>query len=182
MRELALLQTIRLKGRIKRAELAAVDVDPMVGAGLLVDAPMVRLTEAGRARLAELLAAERAGVDAAAADEVYERFVVVNAELKPVITQWQLARDSAGADDVAVVLAAVDRIQAEVVPVITEASALVPRLAVYAERLATALQRAHDGNTSWLTRPMVDSYHTVWFELHEELIGMVGRTRATEGD
>jgi hypothetical protein len=92
MRELALLQTIRLKGRIKRAELAAVDVDPMVGAGLLVDAPMVRLTEAGRARLAELLAAERAGVDAAAADEVYERFVVVNAELKPVITQWQLAR------------------------------------------------------------------------------------------
>jgi hypothetical protein len=35
---------------------------------------------------------------------------------------------------------------------------------------------------SWLTRPMVDSYHTVWFELHEELIGMAGRTRSAEGD
>jgi pyruvate,orthophosphate dikinase len=29
---------------------------------------------------------------------------------------------------------------------------------------------------------MVDSYHTVWFELHEELIGMAGRTRATEAE
>jgi hypothetical protein len=35
---------------------------------------------------------------------------------------------------------------------------------------------------SWLTRPMVDSYHTVWFELHEEMIGLAGRTRATEAE
>ena len=45
---------------------------------------------------------------------------------------------------------------------------------VYAERLDAALRRARDGDMSWLTRPMVDSYHTVWFELHEELIGLAG--------
>ncbi len=27
---------------------------------------------------------------------------------------------------------------------------------------------------------MVDSYHTLWFELHEELIQALGRTRADE--
>jgi hypothetical protein len=35
---------------------------------------------------------------------------------------------------------------------------------------------------AWLTRPMVDSHHTVWFELHEELIGLAGRTRAGEAE
>ena len=28
---------------------------------------------------------------------------------------------------------------------------------------------------------MIDSYHTVWFELHEELIGAAGLTRAGRG-
>jgi hypothetical protein len=36
------------------------------------------------------------------------------------------------------------------------------------------------GDTSWFTRPLVDSYHTVWFELHEELIGAAGLTREDE--
>jgi hypothetical protein len=41
------------------------------------------------------------------------------------------------------------------------------------------------GDSSWLTRPLVDSYHTVWFEWHEELIGAAGLTReeaARSGD
>ena len=50
-----------------------------------------------------------------------------------------------------------------------------------AERLPTKLQPALDnvraGETVWLTRPLIDSYHTVWFELHEELILAVGLTR-----
>ena len=183
--ELSTLQTVRLKGRISRAELTGPGpemVGEMVDAGLLVDAPMVRLTEAGRARLIELLTAERAAVDPAAADEVYERFLAINADVKPLISQWQLTRDAAGADDAAAVLAGLDERHRNVLAVIDSASGLVPRLGAYAERLDTALRRARDGDMSWLTRPMVDSYHTVWFELHEELIGMAGRTRVTEAE
>ena len=179
--ELALLQTVRLKGRIGRAELTG-PVDDCVAAGLLVDAPMVRLTDAGRARLTELLAAERAVVDHDAADRVYERFLVVNGDVKPLISQWQLTRDAAGPDEVTAVLDRLDELHREVVPVIAAASELVPRLGSYADRLDAALRRARDGDMSWLTRPMVDSYHTVWFELHEELIGLAGRTRATEAE
>jgi hypothetical protein len=36
------------------------------------------------------------------------------------------------------------------------------------------------GDTTWLTRPIIDSYHTVWFELHEELILAAGLTREDE--
>jgi hypothetical protein len=36
------------------------------------------------------------------------------------------------------------------------------------------------GDTTWLARPIIDSYHTVWFELHEELIAASGLTREEE--
>jgi hypothetical protein len=182
--DLAVLQTIRLKGRVSRADLTGSQgtVDALIDAGLLVAGPTVRLTDEGRARLAELLAVERETVDPAAANQVYERFLVMNAGLKPLISQWQLTRDSASQDDAAAVLAGVDGLHRDVLPVIAAASELVPRLGVYAERLDAALRRAREGDMSWLTRPMVDSYHTVWFELHEELIGMANRTRADEAD
>jgi hypothetical protein len=179
--DLAVLQTIRLKGRVNRTDLAG-GVDALVDAGLVVDAPLVRLTDEGRARLADLLAGERETVDPAAADQVYQRFLVINAGLKPLISQWQVTRDSASPDDVAAVLASIDGLHHDVLPVIAAAGELVPRLGAYAERLDTALRRAREDDLSWLTRPMVDSYHTVWFELHEELIGMAGRTRADEAE
>ena len=186
--ELAVLQTARLKGRIGRVELAdtlgarSSVVDAAIADGLLLDAPKVRLTEAGRTRLTELLAAERAAVDPAVADRVYERFLVINADVKPLISRWQLARDTAGPDEAAAVLDDLDRLHGNVLPVIDAAGELIPRLGGYADRLDAALRRAREGDMSWLTRPMVDSYHTVWFELHEELIGMAGRTRATEAE
>ncbi|HYO01441.1 MAG TPA: MarR family transcriptional regulator [Mycobacterium sp.] len=179
--DLAVLQAVRLKGRVGRAELTDT-VDGLIASGLLTDGAWVRLTDDGRARLAGLLAAERATVDPEAVNHLYERFLVVNAGFKPLISQWQLERASAGVDGAAAVLAKIDELHRDVLPVIASASGLVPRLGAHADRLDAALQRAHGGDMSWLTRPMVDSYHTVWFELHEELIGLAGRTRATEAE
>lgn len=179
--ELSLLQAVRLKGRIGRMELPGTDavIGALVEAGLVTDGAMVRLTPTGRARLDRLLAAERATVHAAAANDVYEEFAGINAELKPVISQWQLARGTPQ-EDAAAVLARIEDLHRAVLPVIAAAALMVPRLAGYAHRLDTALGLAKAGDTSWLTRPMVDSYHTVWFELHEELIGLAGRTRVEE--
>ena len=47
-------------------------------------------------------------------------------------------------------------------------------------RLAAALHAVVEGNTEMVAHPLRDSYHTVWFELHEELIRLTGRTRADE--
>jgi pyruvate,orthophosphate dikinase len=36
------------------------------------------------------------------------------------------------------------------------------------------------GHSIMLASPLKESYHTVWFEYHEELISLTGRSRAQE--
>ena len=57
-------------------------VDRLVGSGLLLDGPTLRLSPEGRGRLEELLAGERSQVDEAAVLAAYDEFRSVNAEFK----------------------------------------------------------------------------------------------------
>ena len=138
MSELAVLQAVRLKGRVSRDDLSSDLVDGLVASGLLVDGAMVRLTPEGRSRLAELLAAERSGIDPSAITAAYDEFRLLNTEFKSLVTDWQL-RDGA------------------------------PN---------THEDPSYDAAV--LARPLIDSYHTVWFELHEELILAAGLTREAD--
>jgi len=47
-------------------------------------------------------------------------------------------------------------------------------------RLTAAIEHALAGDGRYVASPRVDSYHGVWFELHEDLIVLAGRTRADE--
>ncbi|MCW2550419.1 MAG: hypothetical protein JWR78_200 [Mycobacterium sp.] len=194
MNELTLLQAVRLKGRVRQADLAAtvdeqVDtvaaaVEGLAAAGLLVNGTTVRLTPDGRARLTELLADERRGIDGQAFARAYDEFRDVNREFKALVVDWQLRNgepnDHSDADYDAGVLRKLDAVHHSVVSILAEATRQLPRLAAYAARLSAAQQKIRAGDTTWFTRPIVDSYHTVWFELHEELIGAAGLTREDE--
>jgi hypothetical protein len=202
MTELAVLQAVRLKGRVAPADLAATldedlggittTVEQLTASGLLVEDTTLRISPSGRARLATLLAEERAGVDSAAIASAYHDFRSVNADFKALVTDWQLKGGPEGKanthDDAeydAAVLARLDDVHARVVPIIEAAAMQLPRLNAYSAKLLVALSKVKTGETAWLTRPLIDSYHTVWFELHEELIGAVGMTReeaARSGD
>ena len=61
------------------------------------------------------------------------------------------------------------------------AQPLWARYAGYAGRFATALAKLQGGELEYLTRPIIDSYHTIWFELHEDLITGLGIDRSQEG-
>jgi hypothetical protein len=52
----------------------------------------------------------------------------------------------------------------------------------YGRRFRDALGRVQAGEVEWFTRPMMDSYHTGWFELHEDLLATLGIERAKEGE
>jgi hypothetical protein len=78
------------------------------------------------------------------------------------------------------VLARLDDIHEPALRVISTVATQLPRLRRYGQKLSSALDKIHAGDTAWLTRPIVDSYHTVWFELHEELIVAAGLTREDE--
>ncbi len=188
------LQAVRLKGRVRPAELAATlheDLDDiaavieqLTGSGLLIDGTALRISPSGRARLNTLLAEERNGIDSTATMAVYNDFRAANGVFKSLVTDWQLKGGPQGSpnthDDAAydtAILARLDGVHARVVPIIRAAATQLPRLAAYATKLCVALDKIKAGETAWLTRPLVDSYHTVWFELHEELIVAVGLTR-----
>jgi hypothetical protein len=192
--ELLLLQAVRLKGRVRPDELAATlgrdpgDVAALVerltASGLLIDGAALRISSTGRARLDALLAEERAGIDTAAMAAAYEEFLPVNTDFKSAVTDWQLKGGPSGTpnthDDAeydAAVVARVDGVHARVLPIIDAAAAQLPRLNAYSTKLQAALDKVKAGDTAWLVRPLIDSYHTVWFELHEELIRATGITR-----
>lgn len=195
MTELDVLQAVRLKGRATREQLGATTgldeaelnpaLDALVDSGhVIAKGPLVRISDTGRERLSELLTAERADIDAEAFAAVYDSFRNVNGDFKALITDWQLrdgqpnAHDDAEYD--AAVLGRLDGIHDRVSPVVDEAAKHVPRLGRYRSKLDAALAKISDGDTSWLAKPIADSYHTVWFELHEELILAAGLTRDAE--
>jgi hypothetical protein len=164
-------------------------VTHLAAAGLLVEGPTLRISPSGRDRLNDLLIQERKSVDSAALATIYDQFRSVNDDFKPLVTDWQLKGGEPNAHDDAEYDAAVlDRladVHQRVVPIIAAAAEQLPRLTAYQTKLIAALDKVNAGDVAWLTRPLVDSYHTVWFELHEELILAVGMTReqaARSGD
>jgi hypothetical protein len=194
MTELAVLQAVRLKGRVRPPELAATlgrdlgdiagVIERLTASGLLIDDATLRISPAGRARLEALLAEERAGIDPAAMAAAYEQFRPVNADFKSAVTDWQVKGGAPNTHDDAeydaAVLARLDGVHARVLPIIEAAAAQLPRLNAYSTKLQAALDKVKAGDTAWLARPLIDSYHTVWFELHEDLIAVNGLTRAAE--
>jgi hypothetical protein len=62
-------------------------------------------------------------------------------------------------------------------PVFKKLTQAVPRLRLYEQQLTKALEAAEDGDLSWVSEVRKASYHTVWFELHEDLLRILGRRR-----
>lgn len=144
------------------------------------------LTPAGQIIVAAEYSRFHGGLRANAAFmAAYERFEVVNKDLKHVITDWQtreiggqrVANDhSDGAYDDSVIGRLGD-LHERCEPILKALAAGAPRLAIYAQKLGAALERAEDGDAAWVSDARSDSYHTVWFELHEDLLRLVGRKR-----
>ncbi len=144
------------------------------------------LTPAGRA---EGEARLRAQLDAAgcrdALDAAYRRFLALNGQMLAVCTDWQMRdaqtlNDHSDADYDAKVVARLVEIDAAVQPICAELADLLDRYGDYGARLTYALERARAGEIEWFTKPMIPSYHTVWFELHEDLLATLNIDRASE--
>ena len=69
----------------------------------------------------------------------------------------------------------------DVDPLLRELADAVGRFAIHEPRLATAVAKVQAGDHDWFTKPLIESYHTVWFELHEDLLATLGLDRVAEG-
>jgi hypothetical protein len=72
-------------------------------------------------------------------------------------------------------------LHAKVTPICADLGAALDRFGGYAGRLGDAVAKVRAGDVDWFTKPMIASYHTVWFELHEDLLATLGIERSSEG-
>jgi pyruvate,orthophosphate dikinase len=143
-----------------------------------------RLTEAGREAAAALVAADRDRWGAEAASAALDAFLDLDRRMKSIVTDWQMKdpatiNDHSDAAYDADVLGRLSSLHEDVEAWLAPLAAGLPRLARYGTRLGEAAAAAA-GNGKYVASPRVDSYHGAWFELHEDLILLAGRTRADE--
>ncbi len=148
------------------------------------------LTPAGRAEHARRLVAELEATGARdAIHAAYQRFLAINGDLLAICTAWQLREvdgesvinDHSDPAHDAAVIAQLEGLHAKVTPICADLGAALGRFGGYGARLAEALGRVQAGDHDWFTKPMIASYHTVWFELHEDLLATLGIERSSEG-
>lgn len=144
------------------------------------------LSGKGQAALAEAypLAFESLRANAALSDG-YARFEVINNTVKQLITDWQtievagetVPNDHGNGDYDRKVIDRLASLHERAEPLIRSLALCLPRLTRYAERLTEALDHVDEGKLEFVSGAKVSSYHTVWFELHEDLLRILSRKR-----
>lgn len=155
------------------------------------------LTDQGRSRGEALLTAELLSAGATAdVTAAYEKFLAINGPFLAVCSDWQLRPEPPGGGDQAPgarvrndhsdaawdheVLDRLEPLHAQVSVICDDLTACLERFGGYRARLSHALGRVRRGDPGWFARPLYDSYHSVWFELHENLLATLGIDRHRE--
>lgn len=145
------------------------------------------LTDTGRAEDNRRLAAELAETGAEAeVGAAHAGFVQLNARLLTAVTDWQIRpmpgdpmafndHSDRGWDER--VLDELSRLLSAVRPVCESLVDVLARFDGYTDRFAAALGRVEIGEWEWVDQPGMDSCHTIWFELHEDLLATLGLER-----
>jgi pyruvate, orthophosphate dikinase len=143
------------------------------------------LTEAGTARAEELAKADRERWGAAPAAAALDAFLPLDQRMKTTVTAWQMRDEQTVNDHTdeaydAAVLADLRSLHADAAGWLRSLGDAVPRFGQYLARFDRAVAAVDAGDARFVASPRVDSYHSVWFELHEDLIRLAGRTREDE--
>jgi hypothetical protein len=178
------LHEVRLRG-VYDAESGTV-VMTLVDAGLVAQAARgLRITPEGRDAHTEWARVESGGDLEATVERAYRRFLTINTELLRLCSDWQVRPGGMPNDhkDLEYDWGIFDRLSSiddRVGPLVSSVARVLDRFGAYRPRLRAARQKVDDGDVEWLTSPRIDSYHTVWMQLHEDLLLALGKDRSSE--
>ncbi|MCB1256603.1 MAG: hypothetical protein KDB26_05820 [Microthrixaceae bacterium] len=200
---LDLLHVLRLRGLAETAELSRLTGLDEASVDRLLESEALNrnvtyhsgrlvgwaLSPKGRAEGEKLLAEEldRESIrDRIEAD--YLEFLELNGELLGVCSAWQtitvdgvdVVNDHSDTEHDLAVLERLEALHRRALHMTASLERTSSRFGGYSRRLRAAHARIVAGETEWLTRSTVDSYHSVWFELHENLLANLGRRRSNE--
>ncbi len=195
----AAIRALAIKGYAAPDALAAaIGGDEATATGLLDDlvsdglaeaaAGSFRLTDRGKSAAGERLAGDAAAWGAERAAAALDAFLAMDQRMKATVTAWQMREidgeqvfnDHGDADYDASVMADLAALHADAGSWLDGLEGGPARLRIYRSRLDRANEAAQGGDGRFVASPRVDSYHSVWFELHEDLIRLAGRNRADE--
>jgi hypothetical protein len=149
------------------------------------------LTQEGREKSQQLVSSELES--SGFREEInsnYQGFLSSNQKFLSLCTDWQLrtvegeqeVNDLSDASYDEEVIARLADINDEIQPVCQSLATFLNRFEGYSHRFSEALHKVQNNEPEWFTKPMIDSYHTIWFELHENLLGTLGIERSKETD
>ncbi|MFJ8111580.1 hypothetical protein [Streptomyces sp. NPDC096132] len=159
---------------------------PLVDAGLaMVKGPVVLPTERAKSAVAQILRVPAGSEQEERITAAYESFLPVNRQIRDVCTAWQCRPDGTvndHSDDVydAGVRESLEDVHEAIQPVLRRLDRVLAGSGRYLSALEDALERFDDGAPQWLASPLCDSYHTVWMRLHQELLLVLGISRAED--
>jgi hypothetical protein len=115
----------------------------------------------------------------------YDGFERINGALKQLITDWQtvtvggerIPNDHGDKDYDGKIIDRLGDLHERAEAVLDQLAGALPRMRIYREKLLAALEKAEDGFVAWVSDAKIESYHTLWFELHEDLLRLMGRER-----
>lgn len=136
------------------------------------------LSEAGQEHLTVLLAEERQAAGAhPVIDITADRFEDLNTRLVRTLTEWQLQSPTERASHRDTVLCELSDLAEALDQLLTDLAAHLPRFARYPRQFTAAVRKARAGEDRWVAGVGRLSCHTVWAELHQDLLSSVGRAR-----
>jgi hypothetical protein len=162
------------------------DQQKLIDAGLaMAKGPLIMPTPEGTAAAQQALRLPAGGDDEKALRPLFEKFLPVNHELREICSAWQLRPDGSTNDHAdaaydASVRDRLDDVDSSIGRILRRMTEIQPRLAHYRADLTAALEKLDDGDQSALTSPLSRSYHTVWMHLHQELLLLLGISRAED--
>jgi len=179
-----LLHEVRLRGMTE--ESGHEHADLLVTIGFVVrKRSFLAITPEGRARHAAWARLSDDAPEYDAARRAYEAFLPLNVDLIRLCSDWQLRPGNVPNDhtDLQYDWDVIDRLRAldeRAGAVVRRLAKSVPRFGTYRPRLREALRRLDDGEPEWFTSPRIDSYHTVWMQMHEDVLTTLGLRREDE--
>jgi hypothetical protein len=123
------------------------------------------------------------------ATATHQRFLPLNQRFGKACTDWQIrptSRDPMAANDHTDwgwderVFRTLDALGRQLPVVIDPLAGALQRFDGYATRFSAALAEVNSARPRWIDAPDIDSCHTVWIQLHEDLLATLGIPRGTD--
>ncbi|MGB7411097.1 MAG: hypothetical protein WA910_08135 [Sphingopyxis granuli] len=147
---------------------------------LIAEGDLVLPTDDGQALLEKQYMSLRASLPEEARDEIIRQFRPLDREVKLLAAKWQNADARNDWEEKVAVIEKLSALQQKTLSFISRYRSQLPNLSEFGAKLGKALAHVLEGETDFVVGVRCPSYHTVWFEMHEDLLRTLQRERDAE--